>query len=770
MHMSLSSLSFWRKIIFVGVIALVALGLAISGNALAGSSASAPATHALQGEATPAPTGAGTEEGGALPATGSITSTVEFVNHSEFPILQGPFESPEDVTKACLSCHTDAAQDIMHTTHWTWEFVNETTGQTLGKKHVINNFCINPQSNEPRCTSCHVGYGWKDKDFDFTVEEKVDCLVCHDTTGTYKKFPAGAGYPVSEPKEFPPGSGKMWNPPDLVEIAQNVGASSRETCGACHFYGGGGNEVKHGDLDNSLVNPPYELDVHMSPEGQDFTCTNCHTTENHDISGSRYSWDPEQWAGCESCHTDHPHKLATLNQHTQKIACTTCHIPEFARGGIPTKMHWDWSKAGQMDENGKPYTEEGEDGWEYNSLKGEFRWEENVVPYYAWFNGQMLYTLAEDTIDPNGVVSINKPLGSVNDSTAKIWPFKHFTGRQPYDSGLNRLVIPHLFGKDDTAYWKNFDWGKAIKTGMEYAGLEYSGQYGFVDTEMYWPIAHMVAPAKDALHCTDCHTAEGGRLDFAALGYSDEDVTRLTHFPPEILSEEAATFQTDYTPESCRECHEDEYNQWTESRHGEVGTGCAACHKQEAPGEHPAVPLSMGKEAEICGDCHIQEYEDWSASKHGEVDITCVACHNPHTQHQRLVDDNQTTCENCHREEADDILHSTHYAANLTCLDCHKNTHENTGHTFNIGTDTCVSCHGDTIHTAAAILNGEPLSTTLVAPETVPPEKTTEELAEEQAAYAGIHATPPAAINIVAGIILALGFVWLFFANDNNKS
>ena len=39
----------------------------------------------------------------------------------------------------------------------------------LGKKNVLNNFCISIESRTtPFCTSCHVGYGWKDKDFDFT--------------------------------------------------------------------------------------------------------------------------------------------------------------------------------------------------------------------------------------------------------------------------------------------------------------------------------------------------------------------------------------------------------------------------------------------------------------------------------------------------------------------------------------------------------------------------------------------------------------------------
>ena len=67
----------------------------------------------------------------------------------------------------------------------------------------------------PFCTSCHAGYGWKDKNFDFSSENNVDCLACHDTTGNYKKLPGLAGHPVYKEMELPPGSGKIVKPVDL---------------------------------------------------------------------------------------------------------------------------------------------------------------------------------------------------------------------------------------------------------------------------------------------------------------------------------------------------------------------------------------------------------------------------------------------------------------------------------------------------------------------------------------------------------------------------
>ena len=165
-----------------------------------------------------------------------------------FDMLNGEFAMGLEVTKAFLTCHGEAATEIMAKTHWLCEYTTD-SGQQLGKNNVINNYCVTISSNEPRCSSCHVGYGYKDRGFDFFISENVNCLICHDSTGTYKKFPTGAGNPTYEEIEFPGGSGKIWTPPDLSAVAQVVGVPSSTNCGACHFTGGGAPGVKHGDLD-----------------------------------------------------------------------------------------------------------------------------------------------------------------------------------------------------------------------------------------------------------------------------------------------------------------------------------------------------------------------------------------------------------------------------------------------------------------------------------------------------------------------------------------
>jgi len=454
------------------------------------------------------------------------TSARTTADHSKFRLLQRDFQTGPEVTEACLVCHTEAAKQIHRTTHWTWAFTNPITGQELGKKNVINNFCVATATNFPRCTSCHIGYGWKDETFDFASEKNVDCLVCHDTTGSYRKFPAGAGHPAYQDTPFM--GGVVFKAVDLQKVAQSVGQPSRQNCGACHFFGGGGDAVKHGDLDSTMTNPDRELDVHMNADGLNFACTACHTAGSHDVTGSRYvtkavdrlgidvpGHTDDTRATCESCHGLAPHPSDNhpkLNDHTDKVACTTCHVPEFARGGKKTKMWWDWSTAGQLTD-GKPAIRKNADGdVVYDGMKGDFRWEADVVPEYRWFDGRIDYTLLGQTIDPSGVVEINRLSGHYGDPDSRIWPFKVMRGRQPYDKQNKVLAVPHLFGKDDTAFWGNFDWNKAIAAGLQAPNVPYSGEYDFVETRYYWPILHMVAPKEKALACNDCHTKTDGRL------------------------------------------------------------------------------------------------------------------------------------------------------------------------------------------------------------------------------------------------------------------
>ena len=415
---------------------------------------------------------------------------------------------PTAVTRECIRCHDDAATDMLTSAHWRWRgpspyTVGDEQRVDMGKAtNTINNFCVAVPSNWPRCTSCHAGYGWKDAGFDFTDKTRMDCLICHDTTGTYAKVPTDAGMPYPQL--------------NLKTIAENVGKPSRKTCGDCHFQGGGGDAVKHGDMNGVLYYPSKNCDVHMG--GMDFQCHECHETRNHKIPGRSLSVPVAEGSrSCEDCHSGAPHERTQkgeggrnllvhhLNRHTEHLHCQTCHSPVYAKCR-PTKTWWDWSKAGDKkrkvnkDQYGMP---------DYSWKKGEFKWKESAKPDYLWYNGKVERYVLGDRIAPEGrVTRLTYPAGRLDDPTAKIYPFKPMRGRQMADAVNETLIVPHLFGPG--GFWKDLDWQKAFKEGMKAAGLPYSGEFKWVETVMYWGLNHETMPADNALGCAQCHTSLTG--------------------------------------------------------------------------------------------------------------------------------------------------------------------------------------------------------------------------------------------------------------------
>ncbi|MDD2382051.1 MAG: tetrathionate reductase family octaheme c-type cytochrome [Mariniphaga sp.] len=436
---------------------------------------------------------------------------VSSIDHAKLPELQREFFTPQEVTEACNACHTERHREIMASAHWNWERVAYIEGRGVlasGKKNVLNNFCLGAQSNELACAVCHIGFGMTNDQFDFDNARNVDCMVCHDNSEEYHKGSAMAGYPD-----------RMVN---LTEVAQSVGKPDKINCGSCHFFSGGGNNVKHGDLEAAQLACDRDVDVHMAANGMNMSCVECHTAENHQIKGRLYSVssDNSNRATCEQCHTTTPHFDDLINRHNAKVSCQACHIPIYAKANH-TKMAWQWSDAGKL-RDGEPYKEFNSDStMEYQSIKGTFIWAKNVTPDYLWFNGAADHYLLGDTIK-SVPVQMNTLFGAHADPESKIYPVKIHRGDQIYDKQYNILIQPKLFAeeKGDSAFWMDFDWPAAAAAGMKRVGLPFSGEFGFVETEMYWPVNHMVAPKDQAVGCAECHTrSEEGRLTSLAGFY-----------------------------------------------------------------------------------------------------------------------------------------------------------------------------------------------------------------------------------------------------------
>ena len=441
-------------------------------------------------------------------------------------------------TESCLNCHGLIGDEMLTNAHFAWEGVASNIegyeGETHGKNDLINNFCIAVPTNEGRCTQCHTGYGYADDTFAFNDPKTVDCLVCHDQSGTYAKGKTSAGLP--DPAV------------DLTivarSVAENGGVPGRKNCIGCHANAGGGDNVKHGDLAMAMLDTTREFDVHMGTDGGDFTCVDCHGVKkdldeklvDHGIGGMPlHSTDDGAMKSCVDCHGDRDNIHVALpvagmvGQHPT-LACQVCHIPTFARE-TSTKVEWYWEDAGQ---DVDPIPVDPATGRAtYDKKKGRFVWANDVRAEFLYFDGKwdrmMINVNDQPTETP---VVFAAPTADYTTPGAMIYPFKKMIGNQVADANNDTMLVPHLFGLKGgpNPYWVAYDWDLAIQDGVANTGQIYSGDFEFVDTVMYLSVNHEVAPKEDALggenECGDCHL--GGQTNWTALGYTDDPLLNGT--------------------------------------------------------------------------------------------------------------------------------------------------------------------------------------------------------------------------------------------------
>ena len=450
-------------------------------------------------------------------------------------------------TSQCLNCHGKIGDDVTTTGHWNWQGVVANIagydGEIHGKADLINNFCQAVPSNEGRCTQCHIGIGWKDKTFDFQNPKNIDCLVCHDQTGTYKKAPTTAGAP--DPTI------------DLTAVAQSVGQNAGvppiKGCLFCHTNAGGDDNVKHGDISSALAATIREYDVHLATDGGQMNCVSCHQVKkdtagnvlSHGIGGFAYhSVDEGVMAKCTDCHlpatsTHAGTSVQTIVETHPTLACQTCHIPLIGRQ-VSTMTDWRWEQAGlaaapaECAPADPAVVPAGR--LTYGKQKGCFIWENDVRPVLRYFDGEwnrmMVNVNDKYTSLP---VDLASPTATYQTPGAMIYPFKKMVGNQPADAGNQTVLIPNLFGNattDPDAFWVSFDWAKALASGAAYTGQTYTGAFEFVDTVMLLKVDHGVAPGADSYgmggDCTDCHLTDV--IDWAALGWAGDPIRSAT--PP----------------------------------------------------------------------------------------------------------------------------------------------------------------------------------------------------------------------------------------------
>jgi hypothetical protein len=200
--------------------------------------------------------------------------------------------------------------------------------------------------------------------------------------------------------------------------------------------------------------------------------------------------------------------------------------------------------------------------------------------------------------------------------------------------------------------------------------------------------------------------------DTCATCHKDTHDTWMTTRHSQAYS--SPVFQEDWDAQgsavACLECHTTGYDAGT-GKFVEEGVTCEACHGQFQEG-HPQKTMSVTPDATLCSKCHKTTTDEWRASKHGQISLNCESCHDSHSQAPRAGSVNEL-CATCHKDTGSSFTHGTHSNAGLQCSDCHMAAASHasstgglfaTGHTFTVGSDACINCHKDTVHTRDTIV------------------------------------------------------------------
>jgi len=111
------------------------------------------------------------------------------------------------------------------------------------------------------------------------------------------------------------------------------------------------------------------------------------------------------------------------------------------------------------------------------------------------------------------------PLAASTTWTPRIWPFKvHVRGKQPYDELHRHLLVVKNLGP--AASGRVQLGRRPLFWALKPSGLAFSGKLGFAETDMYWPLTHMVAPKQRGTAVSACHSKTDGWI--GSLGYDGD--------------------------------------------------------------------------------------------------------------------------------------------------------------------------------------------------------------------------------------------------------
>ncbi|MBL8160426.1 MAG: cytochrome c3 family protein [Anaerolineae bacterium] len=265
----------------------------------------------------------------------------------------------------------------------------------------------------------------------------------------------------------------------------------------------------------------------------------------------------------------------------------------------------------------------------------------------------------------------------------------------------------------------------------------------YVSPEIIANSVHGSSSEQGALGCVDCH----GQDSFPHSGPTPED--------QRLFSLSGITM--------CIGCHVEQADELQHGLHEQAiargNTSAAVCTDCHGAHDIRAVASFPELVAGVCGDCHETSLAEWRASPHVDIGpLDCATCHSPHTQAIRGGVSTTELCINCHKEMPEVWVHVQHTEVDpaVECADCHMYqgtehelatvaslpSTESTGHTMNVETVPCTTCHTELAQTVALEATPQP-----VVEE--PPVETVEQVSEGGTGDF---------IQLLQGLILGLGF------------
>ncbi len=448
-------------------------------------------------------------------------------------------------TQTCVTCHDKSLDEIKNTVHWRlaapvrnvqglpdstmWGMVNREcalAGSTSPANWVAathGKFAVQSAG----CGLCHIGSlssppmpGKEPTDAELNT---VDCLVCHAKEYDWSK----------RETLVHDSTGVHWGADTSLQAALSITkVPTNAACLRCH---------EHAFSYDYKRGTPYtpSNDVHAAAG---LKCVTCHVTEHHKIAKGMYESDmvandlPDVPVTCSNCHGDAPHRgknAKELNQHTERIACQTCHINRVS--GI---VYENWGRPIKDDLRGE-YSELSKYD-KIPSRPGLYVPTDTIemgYPTYIW-------RVANTRHASNSQSWMAFETSNISTSGAKIYPARALTQVMLFDRKLKMWQAPGMaFLKNDPAtadfplllapnrevYNKTGDVKAAIDAGMkpyEAMGLKWSGEWMAMQVPgtSYISVNHGVQKA--GLSCNSCHSRKGV-MDFKALGYTAKQVKEL---------------------------------------------------------------------------------------------------------------------------------------------------------------------------------------------------------------------------------------------------